>query len=130
MAALPFCFGGWMEQEAMEDRPGDQSGPVELKGGGVAAGSKRKKPAAPRPRNCKRFARARVAEALPDIVKEFVEKAKEGSVAHAKVLLCLSGLDDGKMPEPEKNRTKSYVALLLERLGPDPRKQENGGKVP
>jgi hypothetical protein len=35
---------------------------------------------APKPKNCRTFTRAKVAEALPEIVKTFVEEAKKGSM--------------------------------------------------
>jgi trimeric autotransporter adhesin len=41
---------------------------------------------APRPKFCRTFTRARVAEALPVIVNRFVEEAKKGSIAHVKML--------------------------------------------
>lgn len=72
---------------------------------------------APRPRYCRTFTRARIAEALPDIVETFTEKAKEGSIAHAKVLIKIGGLDTGDVtPKATKRRGKSVVRLLLENL--------------
>ena len=74
----------------------------------------------PRPANCRTFTRARVAEALPDIVGKFVEEAKKGSIAHAKMLASLGGLDKGEIAEPKKRRGKSVVGRLLESLAKQP----------
>ena len=53
---------------------------------------------APRPKHCRTFTRAKVAEALPEIVERFVEEAKKGSIAHAKMLTTLGGLDKAETP--------------------------------
>ncbi len=92
-----------------------------LDGDGVV-GSKQKKGGV-RPGSCRTFTRARVAEALPEILERFVDEAKKGSVAHTKLLTSLGGLDKAEMPKAKKRRGKSMVALLLERLGEKP-----GGK--
>lgn len=42
---------------------------------------------------CRTVARTRVTAAMPDIVDRFVEKAKEGSIAHVKALTAMSGMD-------------------------------------
>ena len=81
-----------------------------------------KKPAAvgaPRPRNCRTFARRRMAESLPEIVEALVDKAKGGSVAHAKALAELSGLTKAETvaPKAAKRRGKSFAGMLLEELG-------------
>jgi hypothetical protein len=80
---------------------------------GVAAKS-------PRPKFCRTFTRARVAEALPEIVERFVEEAKNGSIAHAKMLANLGGLDKGEIPETRKRRGKSSVEKLLEKMTREP----------
>jgi hypothetical protein len=77
---------------------------------------------APRPKQCRTFTRARMAEALPEIVRTFVEEAKKGSIAHAKMLTNLGGLDKGEMPTPKKRRGKSTVQLLMEKLNRAPEK--------
>lgn len=79
--------------------------------------------AAPRPKYCRTYTRKRVAEALPDIVKKFLEAAKAGSVPHAKALANLSGLDKGDVvPKVTKRRGKSVAGLLLEALNKAPGK--------
>jgi hypothetical protein len=75
----------------------------------------------PRPKFCRTFTRARVAEALPEIVERFVEEAKKGSIAHAKMLANLGGLDKGEIPEPAKRRGKSAVEKLLEKMTREPK---------
>ena len=74
----------------------------------------------PRPKFCRTFTRARVAEALPEIVERFVEEAKKGSIAHAKMLANLGGLDKGEMPAETKRRGKSVVGQLLEKMAREP----------
>jgi hypothetical protein len=70
--------------------------------------------ATPKPASCKSFTRARMAEALPEIVKKFVEEAKKGSIPHAKMLSNLGGLDKSEMPA--QRRGKSSVRSLVEKL--------------
>ena len=84
-------------------------------GGAGGAGSK-----GPRPKFCRTFTRARVAEALPEIVERFVEEAKKGSIAHAKMLANLGGLDKGEMPAESKRRGKSVVGQLLDKMAREP----------
>jgi hypothetical protein len=84
--------------------------PVENKGAGGA----------PRPKHCRTFTRAKVAEALPEIVDRFVEEAKKGSIAHTKMLTTLGGLDKGETPAVKKRRGKSAVTLLLEKMTREP----------
>jgi hypothetical protein len=85
--------------------------PIEKKGLGGA----------PRPKHCRTFTRAKVAEALPEIVDRFVEEAKKGSIAHAKMLTTLGGLDKNETPEVKKRRGKSAVAKLIEKMMQEPR---------
>jgi len=83
---------------------------------GEAAGGKRL-PAAPRGKGCRTYTRSRVAEALPDIVKTFVERAKAGSVPHARALASLGGLDKGDVVEKtDRRRGKSLGRRLSEEL--------------
>jgi hypothetical protein len=92
-------------------------------GGAGSAGTKaeEKKAAvgAPRPKCCRTFTRDRVAEALPAIVERFVEEAKKGSIAHAKMLTNLGGLDKSDAPQEKKRRGKSVVRKLLDDLARD-----------
>jgi hypothetical protein len=85
--------------------------PIEKKGLGGA----------PRPKHCRTFTRAKVAEALPEIVDRFVEEAKKGSIAHAKMLTTLGGLDKSDVPEVKKRRGKSAVGKLIEKMMQEPR---------
>src|ERR1700738_3356404 len=88
--------------------------------GGARAAQKKVAVGAPRPKYCRTFTRARVAEALPEIVDRFAEEAKKGSIAHAKVLMKIGGLDTGDVvPKSTRRRGKSLVGLLLENLRDD-----------
>jgi hypothetical protein len=72
---------------------------------------------APRSNNCRAFARKRMAEEMPDIVSALIEKTKDGSVAHAKVLLELTGvMKEPVAPKGVKRRGKSVVGTLLEEI--------------
>ena len=80
----------------------------------------------PRPKHCRTFTRAKVAEALPEIVERFVEEAKKGSIAHAKMLTTLGGLDrvdKGEAPEETKRRGKSSVRRLIEKMAREKEKK-------
>ena len=74
----------------------------------------------PRPKHCRTFTRAKVAEALPEIVERFVEEAKKGSIAHAKMLTTLGGLDKSELPVEQKRRGKSAVGKLIEKMMKEP----------
>jgi hypothetical protein len=76
---------------------------------------------APRPKQCRTFTRAKVAEALPEIVQTFVEEAKKGSIAHAKMLTTLGGLNEVELPTEKKRRGKSSVAKLIEKIMQEPK---------
>jgi hypothetical protein len=80
------------------------------------AEEKRAAVGAPRPKCCRAFTRARVAEALPEIVERFVEEAKKGSIAHTKMLASLGGLDKGEAPQEKKPRGKTVMRKLLDDL--------------
>jgi hypothetical protein len=77
---------------------------------------------APKPKHCRTFTRAKVAEALPEIVRTFVDEAKKGSIAHAKMLTTLGGLDKAETPAVKKRRGKSTVGKLLEKMLREPEK--------
>ena len=71
--------------------------------------------AAPRPKYCRVFARARFAEALPEISDALLKQAKDGSVPHLKLLVQLSGLDKAEVvPRATRRRGKSLEAVLME----------------
>jgi hypothetical protein len=91
--------------------------------GGAEAGGRKSSGAAPKPKQCRTFTRKKVAEALPEIVETFVEEAKKGSIAHAKMLATLGGLDKtetGEVPGVKKRRGKSAMTLLLEKMSKTP----------
>jgi hypothetical protein len=78
---------------------------------------------APKAKHCRTFTREKVAEALPEIVKTFVEEAKKGSIAHTKMLTTLGGLDKGdnvEMPAGRKRRRKSSAMLMMEKMLREP----------
>jgi hypothetical protein len=80
---------------------------------------------APRPRYCRAYTRKRVALALPGIVTKFTEEAMKGSVAHAKALMMISGLDKGDVvPRATRRPGKSFARLLLDQLEKDSAQQE------
>ncbi len=89
--------------------------------GGVQLGENKSVGGAPRPKHCRTFTRAKVAEALPEIVDRFVEEAKKGSIAHAKMLTTLGGLDKIEAPVEKKRRGKSAVGKLIEKMMQEPR---------
>jgi hypothetical protein len=75
---------------------------------------------APRPASCRRFTRARVAEALPEIVERFALEAKRGSIAHAKVLMRMGGLDaKEEAPKGGRRRGRTLAGVMLEQLRRD-----------
>ncbi len=89
--------------------------------GGIQSGENKGVGGAPKPKYCRTFTRAKVAEALPEIVERFVEEAKKGSIAHAKMLTTLGGLDKADTPEVKKRRGKSAVGKLIEKMMQEPR---------
>jgi hypothetical protein len=91
-----------------------------LDGDGAVKQDENKGVGAPRPKNCRTFTRAKVAEALPEIVERFVEEAKKGSIAHAKMLTTLGGLDKNETPVVQKRRGKSAVGKLIEKMMKEP----------
>jgi hypothetical protein len=89
--------------------------------GGAGQGEDKGVGGAPRPKHCRTFTRAKVAEALPEIVDRFVEEAKKGSIAHAKMLTTLGGLDKSEAPPEKKRRGKSAVGKLIEKMMQEPK---------
>ena len=92
-----------------------------LDGDGGAQTAEKKDGRAPKPKHCRTFTRAKVAEALPEIVERFVEEAKKGSIAHTKMLTALGGLDKGEAPAAKKRRGKSAVGKLIEKIMQEPK---------
>lgn len=77
--------------------------------------SKRKKP--PSPRKCRDFIRRQAADAMPEIVEVFVEKAKGGSVPHFTSLTRVGGFDQRpSSSELPKRRGKSLGRQLLDEV--------------
>ncbi len=75
---------------------------------------------APRPAYCRTFARARFAEALPEIAAKLIDEAAQGSVPHLKALLELTGLNKGDVvPRATKRRGRSLEAILMEQWRQD-----------
>ena len=125
----------------MEQEPGaDGAEQMELQGGGSegsgglgdpGAGAEEKKTQLrpPRPGRCRRYVRVRMAEALPGIVTALVKEAEAGSVAHTKLLISLSGIDQEPVAQPKARRTKGVVGRLLDELEEKDRLQQedNGG---
>ena len=74
------------------------------------------------PKQCRRFAQRRIAEALPEIVDRFVREAKQGSIPHAKALAALSGLDQMEAPaeaarvRSQERRKRSLTEMLMQEL--------------
>ena len=74
----------------------------------------------PRPAQCKKFARARFAEALPDIMTKLLAEVQSGNVGYLKVLLELTGLDKpDPPPRPRKVKEKTLEQILLEQWHKD-----------
>lgn len=73
---------------------------------------------APRPRQCRDYARKRLAESAPALVDAFLREARGGSVQHLKALMDLTGITkDPVKPKVKRRRGKSVAAQLLEELG-------------
>ena len=92
-------------------------------------GARPEKRSSPRPKQCRTFTRARLAEALPEIVQKFVDEARNGSVSHAKALASLGGLDKEEAPVPKKRRGKTVVGMLLEKLAKDDEAERQGSSL-
>ena len=106
MATRKRVEGKFVPEEAVVAASGDEPA---VKTAGV------RRIAAPRPKYCRTFARARFAEAMPEIAETLLTQAKGGSVAHMKLLIELSGLNKGDVvPRATKKRGKSLQAILEE----------------
>jgi hypothetical protein len=73
----------------------------------------------------KMYARARVAEALGEIMDRFVEEAKNGSVAHTKVLTSLGGLDGTKKRAGQPKARRRNATAVLQEIARNMSKLEN-----
>ena len=105
-----------MEKQKRRGRLGRyaQTGDAETEAGGQ--GRKAEVPVgAPRPTYCRAFTRARFAEALPEVTATLLREAKQGSVAHLKLLVQISGIDKGEIkPAGRKRKGKGLEQLLKE----------------
>ena len=97
--------------------------------GGRAKGTRARK--APRPGKCQKFVMARFAEALPEVAAKLLHEAKQGSVAHLKLVLQISGLDKGEVPRVRsKKREKNLEEILMEAWAKDAEEAKRFGVVP
>ncbi len=62
-------------------------------------------------------ARNEIVKALPELVTALVKEAREGSVAHIKLLVQLER--DLAKPEPEQGRGKNLEQILMEQWARD-----------
>jgi len=74
-----------------------------------------KKKAKKRTKNCKRYAKERVKEEWPEIVKNLVSKAKKGSYNHTKLLVEVSGIKDEDV-KPARSGKSGLSKMLLKKL--------------
>lgn len=81
------------------------------------------KKAVKRTKNCKRYAKKRVAEEWPGIVDQLVNGAKSGSYNHAKLLVEVSGIKEEDM-KPAKRGQSRLTKVLLKTLN----EKEDEGK--
>src|SRR6201999_4479466 len=114
----PVCF--WRRKRMDRKRVAGRFVRENLDGDGGAQQTENS--GAPRPKHCRTFTRAKVAEALPEIVQTFVEEAKKGSIAHAKLLTTLGGLDKAEPAVTKRRRGKSTVGKLIEKMLQEPEK--------
>lgn len=88
---------------------------VETKAAGLREATARARHKAPRPSFCKVYARARLAEALPELTEALLRESHKGSLPHLKAMVQLAGLDKGEVvPRKTRGRGKSLAAVLLE----------------
>ena len=66
-------------------------------------------------KNCKRYAKERVTEEWPEIVKKLVTKAKTGSYNHTKLLVEVSGIKDEEIQRARRGGS-AMTKLLMKRL--------------
>lgn len=75
----------------------------------------------PGPRTCKRYMRARLAQALPEIATRLIEASREGSLPELKMLLQMCGLDDkDALPDSKRRRGRSLAEQLLDEWRREP----------
>jgi len=75
-----------------------------------------------RPKQCRSYARKRLAEALPEIVERFIREAKAGSISHAKALAGMCEFDkaeaggDTARASRRRGRRNSLTEMLMQEL--------------
>jgi len=106
--ALPFCFGAYRWGPNMQGNGCEEAEPAGDEGRSRRQGLIDR-------------ARRSLEESIPEVAAKLAEQAKEGSVAHMKLLLQLLGLDDGGfvVVEPGK-REKTLEEILLEEWHKEP----------
>lgn len=114
-----FCWGGRDvgARKRVEERVVNEPSVDREAKGQRGEANPRKRPLSPA--RCKGFAQRRMAEALPEIVDRFLREAKLGSIAHAKALASLSGLDRMEVPvrgTRGKRRGPTLTEVLMQDL--------------
>ena len=71
---------------------------------------------APRPHQCRQYARKRFAEELPAIFDRFAKGARDGDVVCLKALIGLSGYDKEETHVSPRRRGRSFSKILLDNL--------------
>ena len=81
-------------------------------------------------KNCKRYAKERVKEEWPAIVRNLVTNAKKGSYNHTKLLVEVSGIKDEEV-KPARGGKSKLTKILLKKLSEKEaeRKQTSDGSV-
>ena len=85
---------------------------AEQKPDGPEAPSERQR-RSPSPRNCREFIRRQAANAMPEIVAMFVDKAKDGSVPHFTSLAKVGGFDQKPSASDGPRRQRRSLARQL-----------------
>ncbi len=112
-AAFPISFGGLgvVARRRFKGRfvgPGDvcDDSTTTLRHGEPEDGST--------PKQRRKAAQVQIAEALPEIVEEFLKKAKGGSIPHAKALAALGDMERVRAVSQQRSRRREQS--LTERL--------------
>ena len=69
----------------------------------------------PRAKNCKRYMKERLAEALPEIADALLDAARQGKLPELKMAVQMSGLDEKQVvPALKRFGGRSFEDILLE----------------